>query len=190
MRKALLLFIFCFFMTPLKAGNKDGEAFVKKISGEIIALLQSSAADREESFVALLNKYANMRRISRFTLGQYARRFSDDDLEEYQKVFTRYIVRIYNTRLKEYKDEKIVINGSQQKTRNIIVTSKIILKAQEPLPVDWWLIAEKDGTITLFDLRVVGIWMAQEQRASIGAFLSSNNGNAKKLIAHLQEKLS
>jgi len=49
---------------------------------------------------------------------------------------------------------------------------------------------EKDGSFTLFDVRVLGVWMAQEQRDSFASVLKNNRGDINALLNHLRSKIS
>ena len=53
----------------------------------------------------------------------------------------------------------------------------------------WWVIEEKDGSYTLFDIQVLGVWMAQEQRDIFSGILKTNNNNMEALIEHLTNQM-
>ena len=42
--------------------------------------------------------------------------------------------------------------------------------------------------VKVFDMRISGIWMAQEQRSTFTSFLSKNNGDINKLINRLNSE--
>ena len=49
---------------------------------------------------------------------------------------------------------------------------------------------EKDGRITLFDLRVLGIWMALEQRETFLSILKNNNEDFDVLLDNLRQQIA
>jgi phospholipid transport system substrate-binding protein len=61
---------------------------------------------------------------------------------------------------------------------------------RDPIDIDWWLRLEKDGSFALFDVRVLGVWMAQEQRDSFASVLKNNKGNMNALLDHLRKQTS
>jgi phospholipid transport system substrate-binding protein len=54
----------------------------------------------------------------------------------------------------------------------------------------WWVIEEKDGTMSLFDVQILGVWMAQEQRDIFSGVLKSNKGDIEALIEHLLDQVA
>jgi phospholipid transport system substrate-binding protein len=101
------------------------------------------------------------------------------------------IVKVYANRLKDYSDERVIVGKARNKKRNFIVDSKIeFANGRDPISIDWWLVREKDGRFTLFDVRVLGVWMAQEQRASFSSVLQNNKGDINALLDHLRKQIS
>ena len=169
------------------------QAFVTQLADEAIVILSSETtrAGREASFSRLLNEKANMRRIARFTLGQFGRKISKPDFETYQALLNSFIAKVYANRLGEYSDEKVIVGKAQAKKKNVIVQSRIeFVNGRDPIDIDWWLRLEKDGSFTLFDVRVLGVWMAQEQRDSFASVLKNNRGDINALLDHLRSKIS
>ena len=189
---------FVLLATPALADdlNSDdeqrAEKFVNETVVEFIAILQNSTdrAQREQGFRDLLAERANMRRIAGFTLGQFRRTISKEDFVTFQQLINEVIIRVYANRLGAYSNEKVKVLGTRAKGKNFIVSSKIIFTDnQEPIGVDWWLRKEKTGAFKLFDVRVLGVWMAQEQRASFTSILKNNKGDMQALFRHLRQQL-
>lgn len=179
------------FALPAQA-DPAAETFVRTTADEFIAVLvsQPTLAGREAGFRKLLSAHVNMERVGRFTLGTHARRIAPDDFRTYKTLLRDLLVKVYAGRLGDYGDETIEVLGSQSKRNNVIVSSRIVFAdAREPISVDWWLVREKDGRLTLFDLRVLGIWMVQEQRAAFASVLGSNRGNIAALLDYLRVRV-
>ncbi|MBE8220719.1 MAG: ABC transporter substrate-binding protein [Alphaproteobacteria bacterium] len=168
-------------------------AFVDMLAKQIISILttKTTATAREAAFADLLDTHANMRRIARFTLGATVRTISDKDFMRFQNLFRQLVVKVYANRLTDYRDETLEILGVQQKGRNFIVASQIIFATgRPPINVDWWVIRKKNGRYSLFDLRVLGIWLAQEQRETFTSVLRNNGSDIEVLLQHLQKQIS
>tara|TARA_B110000971_G_C20033370_1_gene512737 strand:- start:2552 stop:3175 length:624 start_codon:yes stop_codon:yes gene_type:complete len=201
MRTILISFaVFTLMWMPLPASAQamepdlaKAQSFVVALADEAIVILSSETtrAGREASFSKLLNEKANMRRIARFTLGQFGRKISKPDFEIYQALLNTFIVKVYANRLGKYSDEKVIVSKAQAKKKNVIVDSRIeFVNGRDPIDIDWWLRLEKDGSFTLFDVRVLGVWMAQEQRDSFASVLKNNRGDINALLEHLRRKIS
>lgn len=183
-------------LTPAAAQEADlakAQAFVTSLTDDAIMILstEKSRAGREAAFAALLDDRANMRRIARFTLGQFGREISKDDFAAFEKLLGEFIVKVYANRLGEYSDEKVMVGKAQAKKKNVIVASRIeFANGRDPIDIDWWLRLEKDGSMTLFDVRVLGVWMAQEQRDAFASVLKNNKGDINALLDHLRKQIS
>ena len=197
MRLAAFAFaLIAFIATPAQAQEADlgqAQAFVTKLADDAITILSTAEtrAAREEAFGALLKERANMRRIARFTLGQFGRKISKEDFATYEKLLGEFIVKVYANRLGEYSDEKVMVGKAQAKKKNVVVASRIeFTNGREPIDIDWWLRLEKDGSLTLFDVRVLGVWMAQEQRDAFASVLKNNKGDINALLDHLRKQIN
>ena len=188
--------LFAVLLTPVKAQEADlgeAQAFVTALADDAIRILstETTRQGREVAFAELLNERANMRRIARFTLGQFARKISKDDFKTYEALLGEFIVKVYANRLGEYSDEKVMVGKAQAKKKNIIVESRIeFANGRDPIDIDWWLRLEKDGSMTLFDVRVLGVWMAQEQRDAFASVLKKNKGDINALLDHLRKQIN
>jgi phospholipid transport system substrate-binding protein len=197
MRYAFLAFaFFAVTFTPAAAQEADLEkarSFVTRLADDAVSILSTaqSRSDREAAFGALLADRANMRRIARFTLGQFGRKISKDDFATFETLLSQFIVKVYANRLGEYSDEKVLVGQAQAKKKNVIVSSRIeFANGRDPIDIDWWLRLEKDASLTLFDVRVLGVWMAQEQRDTFGSVLKNNKGDINALLNHLRDQIS
>ena len=181
---------------PVRANEPDlaaAQGFVTKLADDAITILSANKdrAGREAAFAALLGERANMRRIARFTLGQFGRKISKDDFTTYEALLGEFIVKVYANRLGEYSDEKVIVGKAQAKKKNVIVASRIeFANGREPIDIDWWLRLEKDGSLSLFDVRVLGVWMAQEQRDAFASVLKNNKGDINALLEHLRKQIN
>ena len=181
---------------PVRANEPDlaaAQGFVTKLADDAITILSANKdrAGREAAFAALLDERANMRRIARFTLGQFGRKISKDDFTTYEALLGEFIVKVYANRLGEYSDEKVIVGKAQAKKKNVIVASRIeFANGREPIDIDWWLRLEKDGSLSLFDVRVLGVWMAQEQRDAFASVLKNNKGDINALLEHLRKQIN
>lgn len=190
------LAFFALLSAPVRANEPDlaaAQAFVTELADDAIMILSTAEtrAAREAAFAELLEKRANMRRIARFTLGQFGRKISQDDFATYEKLLGEFIVKVYANRLGEYSDEKVMVGKAQAKKKNVIVASRIeFANGRDPIDIDWWLRLEKDASLTLFDVRVLGVWMAQEQRDAFASVLKNNKGDINALLAHLRKQIN
>jgi phospholipid transport system substrate-binding protein len=192
-RIIILCSVFFLSLTPVVAEKSpEAEAFVMDVSNQVIEILNlTTAQEKEDEFRVLLNNKANLKRIAAFTLGKYRRQLSLTELQEFQSLFETMITKVYANRLGSYEDQKIVVLGSEKKKKDYLVETELRFNdGSDPIAIVWRLRQEKDGRITLFDLRVLGIWMALEQRETFLSILKNNNEDFNVLLDNLRQQIS
>lgn len=193
-RKIIILCsLFFLSISPVMAEKSpEAEAFVMDVSNRVIDILSyTSTTEKEDAFRTLLNEKANLKRIAAFTLGKYRRQLSPAELQEFQSLFESMITKVYANRLGTYEDQKIIVLGSEKKKKDYLVETELRFKdGSDPIAIVWRLRQEKDGRITLFDLRVLGIWMALEQRETFLSILKNNNEDFDVLLDNLRQQIA
>ena len=193
-RKIIILCsVFFLSISPVMAEKSpEAEAFVMDVSNRVIDILSyTSTTEKEDAFRTLLNEKANLKRIAAFTLGKYRRQLSPAELQEFQSLFESMITKVYANRLGTYKDQHIIVLGSEKKKKDYLVETELRFKdGSDPIAIVWRLRQEKDGRITLFDLRVLGIWMALEQRETFLSILKNNNEDFDVLLDNLRQQIA
>lgn len=193
-RKIIILCsVFFLSISPVMAEKSpEAEAFVMDVSNRVIDILSyTSTTEKEDAFRTLLNEKANLKRIAAFTLGKYRRQLSPAELQEFQSLFESMITKVYANRLGTYEDQQIIVIGSEKKKKDYLVETELRFKdGSDPIAIVWRLRQEKDGRITLFDLRVLGIWMALEQREAFLSILKNNNEDFDVLLDNLRQQIA
>jgi len=182
--------------TPAWAERDEvAEAFVDSLASQAIEILSRddfAPADREAAFRVLFTGSMDIKRIGIFALGQYARTPTAEEKAAYLTLVEDFIVKVYASRLSDYTDQNFVILNSQpkgSKGQEVIVSSQIdFATGRDPVPVEWWLLKSDDG-LKVFDVKVLGIWMAQEQRSSFISVIRNNNGNFGALLGHIEAQI-
>ena len=198
-KKILTLSVFCFLL-PFNSALSDSkilspEDYVTYIAQETLDVLgnkKKSNDDKVENITNIFLSNLAVREISLFVLGPYRRNLDSVQKTEYINLIKRFVSEIYSIRLASFPSGDFSILGSNDNGRSGIIVKTLIQFSDDPNPtkIDWRLIRKQDGDFKIFDIRVVGIWMAQEQRSTFTSFLSKNDGNINKLMDRLEEQLS
>ena len=198
-KKILILFLLFSFL-PVNSALSDSkilspEDYVTYIAQETLDVLGNKNKSSDEKVENITNIFLSnlaVREISLFVLGPYRRNLDSVQKTEYINLIKRFVSEIYSIRLASFPSGDFSILSSTDNGRSGIIVKTLIQFSNDPNPtkIDWRLIKNKDGDFKIFDIRVVGIWMAQEQRSTFTSFLSKNNGNIDKLMDRLKKQLS
>ena len=198
-KKILILFLLFSFL-PVNSALSDSKIlspkdYVTYIAQETLDVLGNKNKSTDEKVENITNIFLSnlaVREISLFVLGPYRRNLDSVQKTEYIILIKRFVSEIYSIRLASFPSGDFSILSSTDNGRSgiIVKTSIQFLNDPNPTKIDWRLIKKQDGNFKIFDIRVVGIWMAQEQRSTFTSFLSKNNGNIDKLMDRLKKQLS
>tara|TARA_B100000965_G_scaffold173584_1_gene144944 strand:+ start:1630 stop:2235 length:606 start_codon:yes stop_codon:yes gene_type:complete len=200
MTKKILTLFLLFSFLPVNSALSDSKIlspkdYVTYIAQETLDVLGNKNKSTDEKVENITNIFLSnlaVREISLFVLGPYRRNLDSVQKTEYINLIKRFVSEIYSIRLASFPSGDFSILNSTDNGRSgiIVKTSIQFLNDPNPTKIDWRLIKKQDGNFKIFDIRVVGIWMAQEQRSTFTSFLSKNNGNIDKLMDRLEKQLS
>ena len=198
-KKILTLFVLSLFL-PFNSVFSDSrilspEGYVTYIAQQTLDVLgnkNKSTDEKVDNITDIFLSNLAVREISLFVLGPYRRNLDSGQKTEYINLIKRFVSEIYSIRLVSFQSGDFSIINSTDNGRSGIIVKTSIKFSDDPNPtkIDWRLIKKQDGDFKIFDIRVVGIWMAQEQRSTFTSFLSKNNGNIDKLMDRLEKQLN
>jgi phospholipid transport system substrate-binding protein len=146
-------------------------------------------AERQARFRALFQSSFDGPGIARFVLGRYWRTASEEEKEEFVRLFQEYIVIVYATRLSGFGGETFKIRASRPEDGSTIVSTDIQSpNATSPLKVDWRLVSEGGGNYKISDVVVEGVSMLVTQRSEFASVIQRHGGQVRGLLTLMREK--
>ena len=189
MNKMLNILAVLFTLTPvavLGANFTEEERFVEKFADEAIMILsndQISKNEKNDQFTNLVMSAIDLNLISQFVLSKTWKSATDDQKERYISAFKKYFISSYANKLDQYSGEKIIVNGSEQAGKYIIVDTNIIREGTDTLKINLkWRLLNNNGDIGIIDLNIEGISLVIAQREEFQSYLANNDGDLDSLI--------
>lgn len=154
-------------MASARIASADAQSFVTELGAQGIAILQQanqSIEQREANFRSILEKKFDLGFISRFVLGKNWRLATPDQQEEYQTLFSEFILRTYSSRLSSYSGQKFEVEKAVEAgERDVLVQTLVSGGEAPPLRADW-RVREVNGAPQIIDVSVAGVSMSITQR--------------------------
>lgn len=180
--------------------DTDAENYVETNVNLVLEALNQpelTADERREQFNDYMNKFANMKKISRFVVAHHGRAFRSGDVEfdPYFEAFETFALATYEVQLDKYRGEKISILGSEDRPRDTIVKTQIRSDATgQDLRVDWMVRKnKKDDGYKVIDVALLlegnMFWLAQEQQSQFVSILNRANGSPQDRFDVLIERI-
>ena len=174
-RPILLSTILALAPLPALAGP-EAEALIAGAAAEI-----TDPAKGEEAFTRSIDVAA----VARFALGKHARRVSAEEQARFTEALRVFLAETFRDNAGRFRDARIEVLGSKdRKPTDSIVETRVTQKGAEPMIVRWRVIS-REGEWRVVDVEVLGLWLAIEQRAQIGAILDRPRATIDDAIAAL-----
>ena len=175
----------------LIASPKNPSQWVEDISNQTLIILGNdkiSSDKKAENLEEIFIENLDIKKISLFILGPYRKNLKSSESSKYFNAIKNFISKVYAKRLSSYPSGNIKITKVEEKGRRGIIVSSLINFNDRPNPIsiDWWILKSSVSDYKVFDIRISGIWMAQEQRSTFTSFLSKNNGEIANLINKIE----
>ena len=193
-RRSLLTSLFVLIATaslaaPPPVNPADAAAFMNQLWNRAVEVLNNKADPpvREARFRQLFHEDFDPG-IARFVLGRYWRKASEEEQQEFVKLFEDYVVFVYTARFANFGGETIKIRGSRSDGDGVIVSTDVISPGSaSPLRIDWRLVTDNSG-YKINDVIVEGVSMMVTQRSEFASVVQRNGGQLRGLIDLMREK--
>ena len=196
MKKIIFIFIFSAFISSFSqkesyAYSSDPKEFITEIVAEAkkILIASNSKEIKEEKLSEMALKIADIDGIGSYTIGSYKKKLTEDQLKQYKKLFQKYFLKSFTSRLSDYSDPKIeIISFTVLNPKYTIVNSMLLGTDQKPeVKIDWRVYTKNPDKPLIRDLIVEGLSLARTQKEEFASVIESNNGDISKLFIALEE---
>ena len=131
----------------------------------------------------------DIRGIGFYTIGQTKKNLNDEQKKNYLKLFEKYFLKSFSSRLAEYTNPKIDVQSKEVLNENYTIVYSI-LKATNERPevkIDWRIYTKDQNNPLIRDLIIEGLSLARTQKEEFASILNSNDGDINALFKILDE---
>ena len=174
--------------------EEGAKNFIKAMTEDAISMLtvkDIKRFERARRFRTLMNKNFAIKGIAKFVLGRYWRKASEEQQEEYLRLFEDLMVVTYSDRFEKYSGEKLLIKGAKIRSEKDTIVHTTMVKTNnttKPLQVAW-RVRGKGETFTIIDVMVEGISIIMTQKSEFASFIKQNGGKLYALLKELKKRV-
>ena len=176
-----------------RAAPADAGSFVSNLGKRAIRELTPkdiSDAERVKRMRALLAEAFDVKAISKFVLGIYWRRTTEDQRAEFLKLYKTVVSHSYAGLFKKYTGETFeVIRQVSVAGGGSIVYGRIKRMNGPPVAIELQVV-KKSGTYKAVDIKIEGVSMPLTHRKEYSSVIRRNRGNVAGLLSVLRKKAS
>ena len=192
LRKYFIKFSLIFFVLLLfseKSFSTEPGNFIQSITDEASKILVDNFSKNEkvEKLKSIALKSVDIKGIGLYTLGAHRKNLSDIQKEKYHKLFKKYFLKSFSSRLSDYTDPKInVLSMEKLNEKYTIVSSTLVATEKNPeVKIDWRVYTKNPDNPLIRDLIIEGLSLARTQKEEFNSVIQSNDGDINALFANL-----
>jgi phospholipid transport system substrate-binding protein len=141
-----------------------------------------------EKLKVIAKETVDIRGIGFYTLGSHRKNLTDNQKKEYSKLFEKYFLKSFSSRLAEYTDPKIQVKTQEKLNDNYTIVSSVLIATDKrpEVKIDWRVYTKNPEKILIRDLIIEGLSLARTQKEEFNSIIQSNNGNIDSLFDSLK----
>ena len=189
--KKFCLILFVFILSFTNANSIEPEIFVESTIKKATSILSnnSSKESKIKQLKTVAKETVDIKGIGFYSLGSTRKDINDDDLKKYSMLFKSYFLKSFSSRLAEYTNPKIEVQGKEILNKNYtIVKSLLIATSERPeVRIDWRIYTKNPNNPLIRDLIIEGLSLARTQKEEFSSILNSNDNDINALFKILEE---
>jgi len=181
------LVFFLIFQTESFAINPSD--FVQSAVNRASEILKQNISKEEkmEKIELIAEEVVDIKGIAYYSLGSHRKTLSSEKKDEYFKVFKKYFLKSFSSRLAQYSDPKIQVSSEKKLNEKYTIVSSILLATEKTpqVKLDWRIVTKDIHKPLIIDVVIEGVSLARVQREEFNSIIQNNNIDG--LINNLKE---
>ena len=182
-------FLIIFLISVGKVYSIEADVFVQSTVNRAAKTLGGNLTKEEriQKLKDIARDTVDIDGLGLYSLGAYKKNLTKDQLNEYKKVFERYFLKSFSSRLAEYSNPEIEVNSKKVINKNYtIVSSTLVSTESRPeVKIEWRVYTKYPNNLLIRDLIIEGLSLARTQKEEFSSIINSNDGKIEALFKNL-----
>ena len=124
-----------------------------------------------------------------YSLGSARKNLNENQKKQYLNLFEKYFLKSFSSRLSEYTNPKIEVQGKKKINQNYTIVNSLLIGTSErpEVKIDWRIYTKNPNNPLIRDLIIEGLSLARTQKEEFASILNSNNGDVQALFETLEK---
>ena len=185
------IFVFLIYSSSFfNAYSIEPDIFVQSTVNRASKVLSQDLSKEEKinKLKIIAQETVDIKGIGFYTLGAARKSLNDTDKEKYSKLFKKYFLKSFSSRLAEYTNPEIDVQGKKVLNENYTIVNSLLkgTKERPEIKIDWRIYTKNSENPMIRDLIIEGLSLARTQKEEFSSILSSNNGDINSLFKTLE----
>tara|TARA_B100000003_G_scaffold181123_1_gene172762 strand:- start:40 stop:630 length:591 start_codon:yes stop_codon:yes gene_type:complete len=188
--KSFLLIIFIYLVGVTNAHTMDPEVFVQSTVNRASKILGENISKEKKmlELQVVAKDTVDIQGIGFYTLGSIRKNLNEDQKNKYAKLFEKYFLKSFSSRLAEYTNPEIDVQSKEVLNENYTIVNSILKATSErpEIKIDWRIYTKNNEKPLIRDLIIEGLSLARTQKEEFNSVLQSNDNNITELFKTLE----
>jgi phospholipid transport system substrate-binding protein len=189
MKKILIIIIF-FNLCYGHVFSIEPDKLVQTIVNKASEVLSKNISKEEKIDVLkiIAKETVDIEGIGYYSLGSARKNLNDNQKKTYFELFENYFLKSFSSRLSEYTNPKIKVQGGKIINKNYTIVNSILVSTSDrpEVKIDWRIYTKNPDDPLIRDLIIEGLSLARTQKEEFASILNSNNNDIKALFKTLE----
>jgi len=189
--KKILIILLLFNLNFNQVASIEPEIFVQSTVNRASQILSESISKEEkmDRLKSIAKDTVDIKGVGFYSLGPARKKLDNNQKKKYLELFENYFLKSFSSRLSEYTNPKIEVQGKEILNENYtIVNSSLVGTSERPeVKIDWRVYTKNPNNPLIRDLIIEGLSLARTQKEEFSSILNSNNGDINALFKTLEE---
>ena len=189
MKKFLIIILF-FNLSYTHTYSIEPEEFVQSTVNKASQVLSKNISKEEKmnGLKIIAKETVDIKGIGFYSLGSTRKNLNDNQKKIYFDLFENYFLKSFASRLSEYTNPKIEVQGKKVINKNYTIVNSILISTPDrpEIKIDWRIYTKNSDNPIIRDLIIEGLSLARTQKEEFASILSSNEGNINALFKTLE----
>ena len=189
--RKFLIIIFLFNINYNVAYSIQPDVFVQSTVNRASQILSENLTKNEKinRLKIIAKETVDIKAVGYYSLGSARKNLNEDQKQKYSELFEAYFLKSFSSRLAEYTNPEIQVNGKEVLNKNYTIVNSILIATSErpEVKIDWRVYTKDPDNPLIRDLIIEGLSLARTQKEEFASVLSSNQNNIDALFKVLKE---
>ena len=173
------------------ANSIEADVFVQSTVNRASEILSKNISKEEKinGLKIIAKETVDIRGIGFYSLGSTRKVLNENQKQKYFELFENYFLKSFSSRLSEYTNPKIEVQGKNVINKNYTIVNSILVGSTDrpEVKIDWRIYTKNPDDPLIRDLIIEGLSLARTQKEEFASVLSSNDNDINALFKTLEE---
>ena len=170
--------------------STEPDIFVQSTVNRASQILSKNISKEEKmnALRTIAKETVDIKGIGYYSLGSARKNLKDNQKKIYIDLFENYFLKSFSSRLSEYTNPKINVEGKKVINENYTIVNSLLISTPDrpQVKIDWRIYTKNPEEPLIRDLIIEGLSLARTQKEEFASILNSNDGDIKALFETLE----